>query len=167
MKTPSKKIEITTFDWAIEIVTGSIIILGLIYVALNFTKLPDTIPTHFGIDGKPDGYGSKYMSLLLVFIGLSTYLMLVLSTKWPNLINYPFEITPETENAHYKNAFLMVRVLNLEITVLFGSIVFGTFQTATGQTNGLGYLTLIVTVFLLLTLALFVYNGYRIKKHFA
>jgi uncharacterized membrane protein len=47
--------------------------LPLVYYALIYAQLPDTIPTHFNIQGQPDGYSSKNgfaigISVLLLFI---------------------------------------------------------------------------------------------------
>ena len=45
--------------------------LGLFVVAMAYSlymaaQLPDTVPTHWGLNGQPDSYGSKWMDLLLM-----------------------------------------------------------------------------------------------------
>ncbi len=45
-----------------KILFGICILISLItfiYVALNYNNLPDTIPTHWGIEGKPDAFAPK------------------------------------------------------------------------------------------------------------
>jgi uncharacterized membrane protein len=51
-----------------------------IFTAIQYSGLPDTIPVHFGADGKADGFGPKssiwiHTSLLSV-IGLGVYLLI-------------------------------------------------------------------------------------------
>ena len=54
-------------------------ILPAVYsaVAVLFL-LPDTVAAHFGVDGQPDRYGSKYEAFLLPGIILATYLIYLL-----------------------------------------------------------------------------------------
>ena len=48
----------------------TIILLPVLYVGFIYNGLPETIPTHFGLDGKPDDYSKK--SALLLIVGLFT-----------------------------------------------------------------------------------------------
>jgi uncharacterized membrane protein len=64
-------------------VTLLIIIISLIplmYAASIYPGLPDTIPTHFGIDGKADGFGSRntiwFTTLLLATLSVGTYFLI-------------------------------------------------------------------------------------------
>ena len=41
-----------------------IMLLSIVATGISFAFLSDTIPTHIGIDGRPDQYGSKYFMLL-------------------------------------------------------------------------------------------------------
>lgn len=51
-----------------------IIIVFWTYTLIHYTKLPDTIPIHFGLDGAPDKYGHK--SNILLLPGLSTIMFI-------------------------------------------------------------------------------------------
>lgn len=51
-------------------------ILSFIGLLLVYPKLPETIPIHFGPDGKADGFGSKNTALLLGLIPLVLCLLL-------------------------------------------------------------------------------------------
>jgi uncharacterized membrane protein len=65
--------------------------LGLFVVAMLYSlymaqHLPDTVPTHWGINGKPDQYGSKWTNLLLmpgviVFMALLTPVLAKISPR--------------------------------------------------------------------------------------
>ena len=41
-----------------------LMILSFVVVGVSFAFLEEVIPIHFGIDGKPDQYGSKYFMLI-------------------------------------------------------------------------------------------------------
>ena len=47
-----------------KILVISLMILSFVIVGVGFVYLPDIIPIHFGIDGAPDEFGSKYFMLL-------------------------------------------------------------------------------------------------------
>ena len=45
-----------------------LMLLSLITTCVFFMFMNDTVPTHIGIDGKPDQFGSKYFLLFLPLI---------------------------------------------------------------------------------------------------
>ncbi len=59
---------------------AGIICLPLVYTASIYSGLPDTIPTHFGIDGKADKFGNKaeiwFITILLSIVSASAYLLI-------------------------------------------------------------------------------------------
>ena len=54
--------------------------MPLVYLASVYSYLPNTVPTHFNIEGKADGFGEKstliFTTLLLDVVGLSSYFLL-------------------------------------------------------------------------------------------
>jgi uncharacterized membrane protein len=54
--------------------------MPLFYLASVYSLLPETVPIHFNMEGKPDGFGEKstliFTTLLLNVVGLSTYFLL-------------------------------------------------------------------------------------------
>lgn len=57
-----------------------IIIFPLVYTGIIYSSLPDTIPTHFGLNGQPDRFGDKsniwFITLLLTVVSAGVYLLL-------------------------------------------------------------------------------------------
>ena len=47
-----------------------LMLLSLLITGIGLAILPDVIPTHFGIDGQPDQFGSKYFVLLFTAIAI-------------------------------------------------------------------------------------------------
>lgn len=57
-----------------------IIALPFVYLGYVYDNLPATVPTHFGVDGKPDGFSSKQSmwGLVSILAGTSVFLFLLL-----------------------------------------------------------------------------------------
>lgn len=78
-------------DWLI----WTIILAPYILVAWFWNRFPEMVPTHFGLDGKPDDYSSKIVGLI-IFPGINMvmyFLFLVLPKIDPRRKNY--ELFPE------------------------------------------------------------------------
>ena len=91
------------------------------YTLLNFRKLPEIIPIHFDLEGKPDNHGAKYFIFLLPFVGSLIYFFLSYNIKEIN--NYPVEITQENKEIQFLIG--MIAVKSIIAYVLF---IFFTFQ---------------------------------------
>ena len=165
MKTPTFPIKITATDWLIEIVTLGLLITCLTYASINYSTLPLNIPTHFGFNGQPDGFGDKNNLLFLMGVSIFIYLLVLLCNKYPALINYPFEFTPQNEKLHFKNAFLMIRILKLALVVMFSEIIYATIKTAQGFQQGLDRFMLPILLAMIIVLVIFfLVKGYLISK---
>ena len=61
-------------------------IIPIIYLLINWSRLPDQVPIHFDSGGEPNGFGSK---LIYIFMPIGVYLlMLVLPYIDPRKSNY-------------------------------------------------------------------------------
>jgi uncharacterized membrane protein len=61
-----------------EWINWIIILIPFIFIALNWGKFPESIPTHFGFDGTPDQYSNKVTGLILFpSINIGMYLLLM------------------------------------------------------------------------------------------
>jgi hypothetical protein len=157
LKIPKSKIEII-FD-----ILGILFFLGsTIYIAKHWMGLPDTIPTHFGADGKPDDWGSKYTIWILTAIGLLTWIGMSVLERYPHIYNY-MNLTPENIENQYKNGRLLVNSLKNGMVFLFSFIQWKVIQVIEGSAAGLGNwfvpLTLIITF-----VTVFGFILYSIKK---
>lgn len=60
-------------------------LLPLAYLAMQWSAMPETVATHFGIDGKPDAYGSKKfilgLSIFMSVINFIVYLVVINAHK--------------------------------------------------------------------------------------
>ena len=125
-------------ELAIEILSVFGLILTFIYVAIHYGQLPDTIPTHFGFSGEPDGWGGKGILWLFPCIGLFLYAMMTVLIFFPQAYNTPTRVT--AENAFRLYRFMRVTMAGMKLVFiwLFGYIIYATIQTAYGNTPGVG-----------------------------
>lgn len=84
-----------------------LMILSFVVVGISFAFLSDIIPIHFGIDGKPDQFGSKYVMLMFPVLSVVIGLTMLLVCKYGN----------NTEN--YNKYMLLTGVI---IELLFTSL---------------------------------------------
>jgi len=71
------KIQLTVFDWLIEVLAWILISAIWGITIYSYSKLPDVIPLHYAGSGKPDVFGGKEnifslpMLAAILFMGLT------------------------------------------------------------------------------------------------
>jgi uncharacterized membrane protein len=73
----------------------AVIVVPLLYLALVWNQLPETVPTHFGISGKPDAYGPKWTLMLLSAVSVGMYF----------LLRYVPQLDPRLKQTHLSEHF--------------------------------------------------------------
>jgi uncharacterized membrane protein len=116
--------------------------LGLVALcatlALEWAHLPDRVPTHFGLTGQPDEFGSRSTLLVLPAIALVLYIVLTAVARYPACFNYPVAVTRLNRAALQDLVIDMLTWLKAEIVWIFAWITFAAASTARGQSSGLG-----------------------------
>lgn len=138
-------------------------IWGLLFA--NYSSLPDSIPTHFNGAGTPDSFGGKATLFVLPIMSTLTFLGVTFLNRFPEIFNYPTDITPINAHAQYLNSTRMMRYLKMILVVIFAMIVSNKIQIANGFKSGMGYWFLPVSLVLLFVpLIYFVTNSFRVNK---
>lgn len=143
------KVPRDAYDAVLDL-AGLLAVAGLIALPLyHFGALPGEVPLHFGMDGSPDGYGSK--AEVLVFTGISVVVVLgmLLAAPYAAHFNYPMKVKEENAAAVHQLGARMMRVLGITLGLLMLWISYQSIQTALGNRQGLDML---VTVLLLAAL---------------
>ena len=65
---------IVAWRWLLEIIAGVTCLLPLLIILRAWDTLPDEIPTHFGITGRPDRWGGRWQAWIVPFLALGFYL---------------------------------------------------------------------------------------------
>ena len=117
---PKIKIELTKSDKILEIIALLLLVCLWIYVIYNYNSLPDIINTHFNAQGKPDGSGEKQYIFGLPGFATFCYIVLTISNRYPNILNYTVEITEENALEVYTKGTKIARILKIIIIGIFG-----------------------------------------------
>lgn len=149
----------------LEKILGIIAILGIIvtwiYVIVYWKNIPQQIPNHFGFSGKPDSWGRKGSILFLPIVASLLYILISVTSRFPQYFNYMVDITEENAKRQYKNARILMSWMTVEITIVFLCLEWQSIQVAMNKSTGLGVWFL--PVFLI---ALFGTLGFYINKMF-
>ncbi len=125
----------TTTERRLDIASWLFVALSFAIVLGCYSDLPETIPTHFDGAGNVDGYGSKYTVFLLPVLSFAIVAGLVFLTRIPHRFNYLTTITPENAAFEYGKARLLLRIMNLFISLLLLAITWDIVQAALGKTT--------------------------------
>jgi len=142
------------------VVASLVYVWGLLF--LEWNVLPDKIPTHFGVLGNPDGWGSKSTLIMLPCISTALSVLLSVVSHFPNLANYPWPITEANVVAQYRNIRSMLAWLKLELVWIFVYLEWGTIQVAQGNKEGLNPTFLFLTLAIIaITITIHLIKGYK------
>jgi uncharacterized membrane protein len=156
------KIPLTKTDRIIEWVSILVIICTFIHICIAWTSLPDVIPKHFNAAGEADGYGSKYTILIMLPLMLGFYVMLTLVGKYPSIHGYAVTITESNREAQQRMAIRLLRVIKLEIILIFAYLQTQIVISALGRGTGLGKWFLpVMLVVVFGTLGIYLYKSIK------
>ena len=121
MKTyrPHLQLPKTTFQIWLNVISYTIFIGAIIYSVFQLATLPAEVPIHFNFAGEADGWGSKYILLVLPLIAIVMTVALEALEKHPQLHNYPERLNESNVNAFYRTSIRTLNVLKNGILLLF------------------------------------------------
>lgn len=134
-----------------------------IFTIINFQKLPESIPIHYGFNGIPDGFGSR--NTIWFEVGLTTVLFLFLiyvSTK----PNFPLLNIPQNIKDNPILTELVVSILMLIIIMMFADINYESIQNALGKTKGISSAIHYFLGLLVLFIIWMLIYSYKISKNY-
>jgi len=113
-----------TVDWFLKAVAFLCCAATAVIVAVRWNKLPDRIPTHFELNGEPNGFGGKGMLVVLVIVMVAMTGLMYLSEMFPKMWNLPVKITDANREFVYRTVkyFMEVETI-IMITLLAGPII--------------------------------------------
>jgi uncharacterized membrane protein len=143
-------------SWLLEIVALVALAAAFIIAAQQWSRLPAKIPTHFGVSGKPNGWGGKSSLWFLLFTDAVTYGLLTAAAKYQRLINIPLNVdrgAPEVRRILSS----MMAVLKAVVTLVFLYLITMSVGVALGRATALhaGFMGVLVAA-PLVTLAVYI-----------
>ncbi len=134
--------------WLWELLPLVIIGATVVYLVATYPSLPQTYPTHFGVDGRPNGYSTKsiagYFSLVWTQLGMEALLTLL------SVLVVRSRSLPGEAEARFRRAWLrFLYVLKVGTIALIGISAVGIGYSAVSG-SGLPVAFFFVTIALLL-----------------
>lgn len=154
---------ITKYHMIIEILSVILMAASLGIAIYGMITLPETIPTHFDINGKADGYGSPGAMLILPITMFVTFgiISLLIHLVSPEFWNMPFKVKEEKKEIVYKDMVYMMCMFELETAVYTLYMTYMMFLQVMTQTM---LVTVIYTVALIFTMIYYCVIAYKHNK---
>jgi uncharacterized membrane protein len=160
---PLIKVPFTKFDFILEGLAISILILIWMYVANEYGNLPETIPTHFNGSGEVDDYGPKATLFILPAVVTFISILFFVLQMVPQHLNHPVrKITAGNAEFTYRNTLTMMRVLKIGISLFFLLTTHEIISIVKGKNHLMGpwfWVWLLVLVFL--PIGIFLYRAMK------
>ena len=103
----------------VSTIISAIMLLTYIIVLISiWSRIPDTVPTHFNAAGVADSYGSKRNLVFEPVLAAFLLLFLSLMERIPAIWNFPVAVTEENRERLYKIAMIMMGGIKVLITAL-------------------------------------------------
>lgn len=140
------KIPKTRFLVWMERISAVLLAFMIGYTIFAWLKLPEQIPTHWGLTGKIDGWGSRDSIWFSTIMATGLYILLTVIFHHPSIWNTGTTVTEENKEWVYQKLAHMLVILRLIIQLVFFCIL---YQTVRAKNLGLwGSLLLYTSPFL-------------------
>jgi len=120
----------------------SITLLGvigpLVWLGVVWHSLPGTLPSHFGLDGKPNHYASRDMVFLIAGFSIGMYFLLLVAQRFPHRMNLPRRVGDPDRPRVEALGVEMIGWLRLELAWTFAYILWSVVQVGMRRSEGLG-----------------------------
>lgn len=134
------------------------------YIIVNWSEIPDRVPTHFNFAGEPDSWGGKGSVLVLPIVATFLFKTMFILSKFPHIFNYPVEVTPENAEGMYRNSRKMLIVMNFFLTFFLAIGAREMINVAQGK-EGLGMWYMIgMLVSIFGTMGYYMYKMFKLRK---
>ena len=132
-----RDLERSTIDGVLEIFAGVGVCALIAVAAVYYSRLPNSIPTHFNFSGEPDGWGAKTSLLFTPLIGAVAYVSLTVLSRFPHKFNYLWVITESNARRQYILSRRMLSAVKLVLVFSFSYMTWSMIRTALGSQRGL------------------------------
>lgn len=165
MARPKIKTPLYTTDLMLEALSLFGLALLFIIPYTYYDQLAEVVPSHFGIDGKPDAWGGKNNIWLLPGIGLFVYVIFTFINRIPEKLNYPVKITAENAKRQYLNATRLNRQMKLLIIGFLAYFMHWQIKIALEKVEGMNPVILFSFVASILFLVgFYIWKSFQLEK---
>ena len=151
------KLQRSIYDTAIDLLCLCLLVGVLLYLGVQWDKIPDKIPAHYNAMGAVDRWGSKQSLILPQFFSWLIFFCITGIERFPQIWNTGVRPTAENQERVYRYTKDLLVTEKLVMVALFAYI---TIQSATGKALSVWFLPLS----LLFVFAPIVYHMWRLYK---
>ncbi|WP_053002628.1 DUF1648 domain-containing protein [Kordia jejudonensis] len=130
---PKIQVPLEGIDLIMDLTVLAILLFIWGYVLTSYASLPETIPSHFNIQGEADGYSGKSSLWFLLMTTTVLAVGMYVLTKFPHIHNYMEEITEENALRNYKMSCRLVRFVNLFTIIVMLYVVYSIIEKSEGN----------------------------------
>ncbi len=161
---PRIKLATTPTQVSLSLIAWAGLFACWLLVAAYYRALPAIIPTHFGMNGTPDGWGSKGSLIAIPVVCSVMYTMFTIITRFPHTFNYPVRITPENAERQYGNALTLMYWMRTMVIALFLYLQWIIVEVARHKAPGASvYLLPMVILALVIPTVFYLVRAYKNK----
>jgi len=113
---------LTLADKALELSGWATLVSIWIFVLMNYSGLPETIPIHYNVSGEPDQFGARNTIFTLPIVATLLFLWLTLLNLFPKFFNDEPKASNEQASRRLAHTARLFRCLKLVIALVFGLI---------------------------------------------
>jgi len=146
---PQIHIEKTIVEKLANIVGIASVVVMILYIALNWSSLPDAVPIHFNAAGEVDRWDSKWSMLTLPTIAIALYIFMEVIERRPHTHNYPARLTEQNAAQFYKESCQTLNLTKNITTLMIAYIAVRSVLVALEKVQGLGIATIGIFLFII------------------
>lgn len=128
---PKLNLPICKSEIALEVLAVPPILLTFTVVLLYWPIIPAVVPSHFDLEGHPNGWSGRGLLWVLPFVSLATSIFMSIMCKYPHTFNYIYPITEKNAEKQYMLARKFFRLMKFEQTMLIFLVVWNIIQVST------------------------------------
>ncbi|MBD1927934.1 DUF1648 domain-containing protein [Trichocoleus sp. FACHB-90] len=120
-------------SWMLEIAAVAGIFCIIVITLQSWANLPNNIPIHFEMGGKPDATGSKKLIWLFPSLSILVYVAFTVLRHFPHTFNYIWGITEQNVAKQYQLAINLLDWNKAEFMWIFAFIEWQIIQVSLGH----------------------------------
>ena len=154
------KIKRSKFDIIVNLLCVVLLLGCAIYIAVNWSAMPDKIPGHYNFRGEVDRWGSKGELLFLPIVSWILYLGVTALEQFPAIWNTGVAVTEENKEQVYRILKSMIGTVKLTVVSFFA---FLSMNSMLAQKLSLWFLPIFMIV-IFGTIGFFIAKLLRVNK---
>lgn len=128
-----KRLPLSLLDKIMIGVSALLVVLALARLAMVYGDLPETIPSHYGLNGEVDGTGGKSTLLILGGVDVLCWAAVVANNFFPQAINVPVFLLRRSGEEIIQGTRVLLNVIAILCAGLFWYLLEATVQIALGS----------------------------------